>query len=175
MSSLTANSLIQGGPLFRGQTNSEYEQIQDRFKSPIINEVGTRDIWPAIAESVTYGYGSAGTYGFRRPLVRDRWHNGAHHGYFLDSSFCRRFWIPFLRDGTINVASKVAEPPPNWLKVLTIAKLKHVLALGVLIVTAAGLYYSGTGWLYSLRGNEPAGKQDEVAMPSPAQYCPELK
>jgi alpha-beta hydrolase superfamily lysophospholipase len=49
-----------------------FEQLKDRFSPPIINEVGTRDIWPAIAESVTTGYGSAGTYGFRRPLVRDR-------------------------------------------------------------------------------------------------------
>ena len=72
-----------------------FEQIQERFSKPIINEVGTRDIWPAIAESVTIGYGSAGTYGFRRPLVRDRWHNGARHGYFLDPAFCKTFWSPF--------------------------------------------------------------------------------
>jgi hypothetical protein len=62
-----------------------------------MNEVGTRDIWPAIAESITSGYGSAGTYGFLRPLVRDRWHNGAHHGYFLNPSFCKKFWVPFLK------------------------------------------------------------------------------
>jgi len=36
----------------------------------------------------------------RRPLVRDRWHNGAHHGYFLDVKFYKTFWKPFLRDGT---------------------------------------------------------------------------
>src|ERR1700736_1241877 len=67
--------------------NFEFEQIKGRFTPPILNEVGTRDIWPAIAESLTWGYGSAGTYGFRRPPVRDRWHDGARHGYFLDPDF----------------------------------------------------------------------------------------
>src|SRR5262249_18876100 len=52
-----------------------FEQISDRFMTPIVNDVGTRDIWPALAESVTWGYGSTGTYGFRRPRVEDRWHN----------------------------------------------------------------------------------------------------
>jgi hypothetical protein len=28
-----------------------HEQFQNRFTQPIINEVGTRDIWPAIAEA----------------------------------------------------------------------------------------------------------------------------
>jgi hypothetical protein len=109
--------------------NFRYEQIQNRFSEPIINEVGTRDIWPAIAESITSGYGSAGTYGFRRPLVRDRWHNGAGHGYFLDSTFCKKYWIPFLRDGEIVPAAEAAERPRVWLQMLSIFKLKYVLVL----------------------------------------------
>jgi hypothetical protein len=60
-----------------------FQDFQKRFMPPILNEVGTGDIWPAMADSVTWGYGSAGTYGFRRPLVHDRWHNKARHGYFL--------------------------------------------------------------------------------------------
>lgn len=65
------------------QYDFPFEQCVGRFEPELLNEVGTDDIWPAIAESVTVGYGSAGTYGFRRPLVRDRWHNGAQHGFFL--------------------------------------------------------------------------------------------
>jgi pimeloyl-ACP methyl ester carboxylesterase len=104
-----------------------FEQFQGRFLEPIINEVGTRDIWPAIAESVTLGYGSAGTYGFRRPLVRDRWHNGASHGYFLDPVFCKTLWIPFLRDGTIVPAARNPESPRVWLQLISIFKLKYFL------------------------------------------------
>src|SRR5262249_26913534 len=66
---------------------------------PILNDVGTRDIWPAIAESITWGYGSTGTYGFRRPVAKDRWHNGAGHGHFLTAEFCTKYWVPFLQSG----------------------------------------------------------------------------
>jgi hypothetical protein len=110
-----------------------FEQFQNRFTPDIVNEVGTRDIWPAIAESVTTGYGSAGTYGFRRPLVRDRWHNGARHGFFLSFEFCKLFWSPFLRDGSFVPGADAPERPRLWVELFTIFKLKYVLvALAVL-------------------------------------------
>jgi hypothetical protein len=65
-----------------------FQDYQGRFHGNILNEVGTRDVWPAMAHLITWGYGGSGTYGFRRPLVRDRWHNGAGHGYFLSAAFC---------------------------------------------------------------------------------------
>lgn len=115
-----------------------FEQFQDRFAQPIINEVGTRDIWPALAESVTIGYGSAGTYGFRRPLVKDRWHNGAHHGFFLDAEFCRKFWTPLLRDGTFVAGAAAPEKPRLWLQFLSVIKIKYVLvAAGLLLAICA--------------------------------------
>ena len=40
-----------------------FEQIDRRFTTPILNEVGAKDVYPALAESITWGYGSAGTYG----------------------------------------------------------------------------------------------------------------
>jgi hypothetical protein len=114
--------------------NFSYEQIQDRFVAPILNEVGTRDIWPALAESITSGYGSAGTYGFRRPLVRDRWHNGAGHGYFLDAAFCRKYWVPFLSSGRIVEGSDLPESPKLLVRLFSIVKLKYILsALAVLL------------------------------------------
>ncbi|PIL19004.1 hypothetical protein P775_16710 [Puniceibacterium antarcticum] len=112
----------------------DFEQVQDRFARPIINEVGTRDIWPALAESVTTGYGSSGTYGFRRPLVRDRWHNGAKHGYFLDRRFCTEFWIPFLRTGEIVKGDDQPESTPIWLNLLHIFKMKYAISLLVFAV-----------------------------------------
>lgn len=62
-----------------------FEDYRHRFNPDLINEVGTRDYWPVIAKVVTFGYGWAGTYGFRRPAVRDRWHNGKAHSDFLKS------------------------------------------------------------------------------------------
>jgi hypothetical protein len=112
-----------------------FEQVADRFMSPIINEVGAKDIWPAMAESVTWGYGSAGTYGFRRPRVRDRWHSGAGHGYFLNPEFCRQFWIPFFKDGTIVGGAENPEEPSWWLKILSIFTLKYTSLLIIAIVS----------------------------------------
>lgn len=106
-----------------------FKRLQNQFTKPILNEVGTRDIWPAIAESVTVGYGSAGTYGFRKPLIRDRWHNRAKHGYFLNRKFCRKFWIPFLRDGTVVESSEKPERPSPILVLLSIFKVKYLAML----------------------------------------------
>lgn len=116
--------------------NFRFEQIQDQFSAPIINEVGTRDIWPAMAESITRGYGSAGTYNFRRPLVRDRWHNGAGHGYFLSSEFCSKYWIPFLRWQSYSglqrsrVAQSLATGPLNFKDKIYFACLCERAVLG---------------------------------------------
>ncbi|MGQ0444888.1 MAG: hypothetical protein ACT4O2_07135 [Beijerinckiaceae bacterium] len=67
-----------------------FEVYDHRFKGELLNEVGTRDFLPVLAEVVTFGYGSAGTYGFRRPAVRDRWHNGKAHSDFLKRDFCQK-------------------------------------------------------------------------------------
>lgn len=113
-----------------------FEQIKDRFNGPIVNEVGTHDIWPALAESVTFGYGSAGTYGFRRPRVRDRWHNGKDHSAFLTETFCKTFWIPFLKEGKIVEASIPPEPAPLWIRLLYVFQLRYALPL----IFAIGLW-----------------------------------
>jgi hypothetical protein len=128
--------------------NFDFEQIQNRFSGPILNEVGTRDVWPALAESITSGYGSAGTYGFRRPLVRDRWHNGAGHGFFLDPAFCNRFWTPFLNSGKIVGASDPPEKPPVWLQVLSVLKIKYVL-LALMVIAALLSFTNVSAWKHT--------------------------
>src|SRR5215467_6595166 len=116
-----------------------FQDYEGRFVVPILNEVGTRDIWPAIAQSVTWGYGSAGTYGFRRPLLRDRWHNGAGHGYFLSADFCYKFWVPFLKDGAIVEADNEPEPTRLWLRIMSFLRIKYLLLAAV----ASAIYLYG--------------------------------
>ena len=111
-----------------------FQDYERRFVAPILNEVGTRDAWPAIAQSVTWGYGSAGTYGFRRPLVRDRWHNGAGHGHFLVTGFCSKFWVPFLKDGAIAKAADDPEAPRLWLRVISALRIKYLILAAVACV-----------------------------------------
>jgi hypothetical protein len=123
------------------RSNFPFEQVADRFSGPIINEVGTRDPWPALAESVSFAYGSAGTYGFRRPYVRDRYHNGAGHGYFLNETFCRNYWIPVLRSGKITGSSRYPENPRFWVSILSIAKIKYIIIALITLGIAASFNY----------------------------------
>jgi hypothetical protein len=123
-----------------------FEQFYQRFDPPILNEVGTRDIWPAMAESVTWGYGSAGTYGFRRPLVKDRWHNGAEHGFFLTAEFCHKYWLPFIAGGRVVPTSENPERPRVWIQLLSIFRLKYVF----LILSALAVASPASGWQQQL-------------------------
>lgn len=107
------------------------EQVKTRFDAPLLNEVGTRDIWPAVAESVTFGYGSAGSYGFKRPFARDRWHRGAGHSFFLSKSFCEKFWVPFLKSGKIVDAEVAPELPVFWVRLLYVIPVKYVVAIAL--------------------------------------------
>jgi pimeloyl-ACP methyl ester carboxylesterase len=104
-----------------------FADYQARFTA-LVNEVGTQDFLPVIAEVVTLGYGSTGTYGFRRIPVRDRWHNGKAHSDFLNREFCRKFLVPFLRNGEIvEDGEKEAESPPWWLWVVSTFQIKYLL------------------------------------------------
>ena len=114
-----------------------FEQVNERFNAPILNDVGTYDPWPALAESITTDYGSAGTYGFFRPGVRDRFHNGAGHGYFLESTFCKKYWVPFLKDGKYVEGESNAQSPPFWVRLLSIFKIKYFLMLAATLAALA--------------------------------------
>ena len=108
-----------------------FEEYSRRFKQPLVNEVGTRDFWPAIAEAVTIGYGSAGTYGFRRPAVRDRWHNGKSHSAFLNQAFCTKYWVPFLHNGEFIDNDEEPEPTPWWLWVVSTLQIKYMIGIAL--------------------------------------------
>lgn len=120
-----------------------FEQINERFNSPILNEVGTADPWPAVAESLTTGYGSAGTYGFRRPGVKDRFHNGVSHGFFLNAGFCEKYWVPFLKNGTIVPGDLPAEYPPLWVRLISIFKLKYFITAVAIVLLAFAILRLG--------------------------------
>jgi hypothetical protein len=113
--------------------NLPLEQFGARYNNKIINEVGTADQWPAVAESLTTGYGSAGTYGFHRPGVIDRFFNGARHGYFLSSAFCEKYWVPYLVSGEIVKGARSPENPPLWVRLISIVKIKYVVLVILLL------------------------------------------
>lgn len=104
-----------------------FEQFSNRFLPPILNEVGTKDGWPALANSLTWGYGSPGTFGFRRPLFVDRWHKNAGHNFFLTKEFCLAFWVPFLKTGAV-IGGEESPDQPHWfVDLISWIHLKYVL------------------------------------------------
>jgi hypothetical protein len=118
-----------------------FNQISERFVPPLINETSARDPWPVLAESSSWGYGSAGTFGFRIPRVRDRWHRGFGHGQYLTDEFCKEFWIPFFQSGEIREGDVVDGAPPIWIRLLALARLKYFLPFLLLLLGIAAFYY----------------------------------
>lgn len=100
-----------------------FEQFSDRFEGSILNEVATKDPWPAIAESMTTGYGSAGTFGFKRPRIVDRWHLGGH-SHLINKENCRSYWLPFLNNGEI-IETNISPKVPFWISALNTIRLKY--------------------------------------------------
>lgn len=83
--------------------NYQWEKIpQDLI---VLNEVGSSDIWPVLAEHVSEEYGASGTFGFKGPVVNDRFHAIKHSDYFK-IEFIKKYWIPFFIYGHVK--------PSNW-------------------------------------------------------------
>ena len=138
-----------------------FEQFSNRFRSDILNEVAAKDVWPAFAESITTGYGSAGTFGFKRPRIYDRWNNGGHSAV-LNAKHARDYWLPFLSSGEIKPI-EASSRVPFWIRLINFVRLKYwilfALLAGVALQLAVAMYaaapvtiqmYPGdTGWQLS--------------------------
>ena len=116
----------------------EFEQIRGRFEPPLINEVATKDVWSALAQSVTWRYKASGVHGFRRPRIVDRLHAGFGHGDCLTSCFCREYWIPFLKDGSL-VETTVSSRVSGWARLLLTVQIKHAFTFALVILAAFGI------------------------------------
>jgi hypothetical protein len=105
----------------------------------VVNDCGHLDVWPVFAQSLTWGYGSSGRFGFGHNRVKDRFHR-ARHSEFFSESFVRHFWLPFLSSGTVvNGLSEL--PPTSWLlSLLTVAKLKYAILVFLMAVMSFGAY-----------------------------------
>jgi hypothetical protein len=133
--------------IFCGSVNEArfpFEQLLGRFETPIINEVASNDALPAIAQRVTWGYGSIGSHGALSAIFKERWHNGLGHSDFLNAEFCEKFWIPWLRDGVIVEGDARPQPLPLWARLLVRLPLRWIAValLAVLAYLAVGFVYS---------------------------------
>jgi pimeloyl-ACP methyl ester carboxylesterase len=113
----------------------DFASAEGRF-SEILNEVGSRDVWPTIAAKIAWGYGPTGSFGFNRGnYVRDRSHAGHRHNDFLNKDFCQRYWLPYFCDGIVVDTGDAAVHPSRCIRTIdsvpgSLAKLLFWGALG---------------------------------------------
>jgi cytochrome c-type biogenesis protein CcmH/NrfG len=105
-----------------------------------VNDCGMRDLWPVLAKSVTWGYGSSGRFGFGHVRVKDRFFDLGHSDFFK-GDFVATYWAPYLSEGRI--VEGVLDRPTNpwWVSVLTVLKLKYFALLFILASIVLGAYH----------------------------------
>ena len=107
----------------------------------VINDCGMKDVLPVFAKSITWGYGSAGRFGFGHPRVKDRYFNIGHSGFF-DEKFVRTYWLPYLSKGQIKEGVLAIPTTPWWVSSLTNFKLRYV----VIVLALAALMFALDGY-----------------------------
>jgi pimeloyl-ACP methyl ester carboxylesterase len=125
----------------------------NRFRQPLLNEVGSRDFLPALAESVTWGYGSVGSNGYNDVGVDTRWHTGVAHSGFLNKDFCQKFWIPFLNEATV-IAGDAPSELAWWIRLITALPLRWLQPVILVLLLFV---------LASFMPGDPPAKADETA------------
>ncbi len=104
----------------------------------VVNEVGTRDIWPVLARVTSWGYGCSGTMGFQTARVTDRYFDYGHSDFFQENHISK-YWVPFVQNGTINSSSwdTLRSSQPWLVQLFGNMPFIKLLILGFLI----GLYW----------------------------------
>lgn len=131
------DNLIMCGSIV--DSNYAWEVVQHKIAGKIINDYGVRDFWPAVAKSVTWGYGYSGTNGFSAP-VNDRLHNTGHSEYF-SIDFMRKYWLSFLQTGEIvpTVYGDSTPETPWWFTLFEIP-WKWLIAAGLVALASWAIF-----------------------------------
>jgi len=114
--------------------------------SVILNEAGSRDIWPILAQSLTWGFGASGTFGFQSPGVRDRFHNLAHSDYFV-GDFAEHYWVPWVQKGEIlptDFEKNHRPPTPYWRNLLAVIPARWILLI-LFLALPISIFWKSTG------------------------------
>lgn len=101
----------------------------------IINDCGTKDIWPVLAKSLSWGYGSSGRFGFQTSEVENRYHDLGHSDFF-EAEFMKQFWLPFIITGTPIKSewNKQIPNPPIWIQIFDILPISNLILFGSTII-----------------------------------------
>lgn len=119
-----------------------FSSIRKCVSGHIVNDVGFRDIWPVIAKITTFGYGSAGTFGFGSTLCEDRHHNYSH-GEFFNFPFIHHYWKSLIQTGKVvpSEFSRSASRRPLIILVLSILPTGAVIFLFLFILLTLKFFF----------------------------------
>jgi hypothetical protein len=102
----------------------------------VVNDCSWLDVWPVLAESASWGYGSSGTFGFGTASVVDRFYRTGH-SELLNADHARRYWRPFIEEGEVVSAPLAGAPSRPWYWSLFLVPLKWVMVVGLALMLAA--------------------------------------
>ena len=125
---LVLHRLVLCGSIVRQQFR--WEEVGLQLNTSVVNECGTRDVWPVLAKCLSWGYGDTGRHSFGRAAVQDREHDYAHSDFF-NEEFVRSYWKPWFEEDRW-VPSRWAENAPRspwWLSMLSILPLQWLLVV----------------------------------------------
>jgi pimeloyl-ACP methyl ester carboxylesterase len=111
----------------------DHPHWSDAPNAYVLNDCGTKDIWPIFAKFATWGYGISGRWGFQNALVRDRFHEVDHSGFFQDG-FATRNWVPALTATSLSKGVDRGIDPSMLVSLMTITKLPYILIVIAVIV-----------------------------------------
>jgi hypothetical protein len=118
----------------------DFGNLGRKIHGRLVNDAGSKDIWPVMAKIATFGYGPSGTFGFENGTIEDRYHDFTHSDFFAEA-FIREYWFPIFEREEL-VPSKYVRKP-SWRS--SIASFLASLPTGTLLVglVAAAAYFAG--------------------------------
>lgn len=119
-----------------------WDSVSGRINTEVLNDHGTRDIWPLIAKKLSWGYDETGRHGFGRADVTDRAHNFGHSDFFAED-FIRAFWKPWFESGTYKKSDWEEQAPPSpWvLDAFSVLPVKSTLSILALVLGILLLWF----------------------------------
>jgi pimeloyl-ACP methyl ester carboxylesterase len=119
----------------------KWELVRGKF-TQLVNDVGTRDVWPILAKQSTWGYGDGGAFGFKNTVCHDR-HFNYEHSDFMTPEHFSKFWKPYLVDGEIVTSSWTKQRKAAGWKVKLLRMLPAKYFLWWLIIPLVTLLIGG--------------------------------
>lgn len=110
----------------------KWQSVRSKFRQ-LVNDVGTRDIWPILAKQSTWGYGDSGAFGFKNTVCRDR-HFDYAHSDFMTAEHFSKFWKPFVVDGEIVASAWTKDRKPHGAQIAVLRKLPIKFFLWILAI-----------------------------------------